>query len=76
MPPLRFIEHWPIKHLPRATQLTDLRVECTIIDSASVAVLPCHLKTLTIRDDCWGFLDWKWSDNEYLKLISAVLDQG
>ena len=36
-------------------------------------VLPKNLKTLTIRDDCWRYEGWEWSDKEYLKLFYVFL---
>jgi hypothetical protein len=39
-------------------------------------VLPQGLKTLTIRDDCWGLVGWEWTDEQCLKLLAGLLDQG
>lgn len=40
------------------------------------SVLPLNLQALTIRDDCWEFLDWEWSDKEYTKLFYVFLKHG
>jgi hypothetical protein len=49
----------------------------TILGTLSLAdVLPQYLKTLTIRDDCWGLAGHEWREEDCLKLFREFLEQG
>jgi hypothetical protein len=49
----------------------------TVVGTLSLAdVLPQHLKTLTIRNDCWGLAGHAWREEDCLKLFREFLEQG